>query len=148
MSENRYEIKGTVGEWTFYEVTNHGFSGEFEGQPLYEFTTGELDKPRRLRSGSSELYPSLEHAMAAAIAEKYTGPRGAGGTGVGTAADWFMRMIGADQLVPLSGQDSRLILTGAAHVAGLVSGGGGSSALAAMDKALRDEGYTLAKVNR
>lgn len=87
-----YVRRGTVGEWTFYEVADHGFSGSIKGQPLYGFTvTAEekLDHNRSPRIG--ELYGSLDHAMVAAIAEKHTGPRG-------TAANWFMKMIGAGQL--------------------------------------------------
>lgn len=142
-----YSNRWTVGEWTFYEVTDHSFGGEFADKPLYGFADTVVDVVAAGKPKLGELYPSLEHAMVAAVGEKYTGQRGAGGTGVGTAADWFMRMIGADQLVPLESRDARLILTGAAHVAGLVSGGEGSSAVAAMDAALRTEGYTLAKVN-
>jgi hypothetical protein len=82
-----------VGEWTFHRVTDHGFSGELEGVALFGFEVqGELGTFGKPKLG--ELYLSLEHAMAAAIAEKHTGKRGAGGTGVGTAADWFMKMIG------------------------------------------------------
>lgn len=42
---------------------------------------------------TNEVYPTFDYALAAAIAERHTGKRGASGTGVGTAADWFMRMI-------------------------------------------------------
>jgi hypothetical protein len=77
----------TVGEYTFTEHTDHGFPS-FEGESLYKFEiNGEA---------SSELYASLDEAMVAAVGEKYTGPRGAGGAGVDTAAGWFMRMIGAE----------------------------------------------------
>jgi hypothetical protein len=95
----RYKIKGTVADWTFYEVTDHGFSGELANQPLYGFTVGEAETPQG-QPKIGELFANLEHAMAAAIAEKFTGKRGAGGTGVGTAADWFMKMIGVGQLRP------------------------------------------------
>lgn len=75
-----------VGDYTFNEYVNHGIKS-YEGKPLYKF---EIDnKP------GHEMYASLDEAMVAAVGEKHTGPRGAGGSGVGTAADWFMRMIGA-----------------------------------------------------
>lgn len=87
-----------IGQWRFVQVEDHGFSGEHADRPLFSYTTVTDESSRK---DYGELYNSLEHAMAAAIAEKYTGPRGAGGRGVGTAADWFMRMIGADQVVPV-----------------------------------------------
>jgi hypothetical protein len=87
-----------VGEWTFVQVEDHGFTGELADKPLYGFVVGEPEISGLGGIKFGELYPSLEHAMVAAVAEKFTGPRGAGGSGVGTAADWFMRMIGADQL--------------------------------------------------
>lgn len=93
----RHQIKGELAEWTFYEVTAHGFTGEHADRPLYGFAVGQVETPDG-KPKLGELYASLEHAMVAAVGEKFTGPRGAGGTGVGTAADWFMRMIGAHQL--------------------------------------------------
>ena len=81
----RYRDRWTIGEWIFYSVEDHGF-GESE---LFTFKVKGEDRVH------SELYPSLEHAMVAAVGEKYTGTRGAGGSGVGTAADWFMKMIEA-----------------------------------------------------
>lgn len=80
----------TVGEWTFYQIEGHGFS-DITG-PLYGF---EHNGKREGHPKFGELYETLEHAMVAAVGEKYTGRRGAGGSGVGTAADWFMKMIGA-----------------------------------------------------
>lgn len=108
-----YAIAGQIQGWTFYEVTNHGFTGELEGRPLYTWGDGS-----RHDSGSrdgeprtnSELYGSLDHAMVAAIAEKHTGPRGAGGSGVGTAADWFMRMIGAGQIQEAGAEGGRALM--------------------------------------
>jgi hypothetical protein len=137
----RYQIAGTVREWTFYEVTDHGFTGELTDRPLYGFAVGKVETPK----GSpklGELYASLEHAMVAAVGEKYTGPRGAGGTGVGTAADWFMRMIGADQLVPAD--NARRVLTDAAKTAGVE---GAFLVAGKLDQALRSEGYTVARDN-
>lgn len=71
----------TVGDYRFAEYDDNG-------QALFSFAIG--DQPE-----GYELYGSLDHAMAAAIAERHTGRRGAAGEAVGTAADWFMRMIGA-----------------------------------------------------
>lgn len=91
----RHTARWMVGTWTFYEVVDHGFS-HTDG-PLYGFTV----MPETWNNGApkfGELYNTLEHAMVAAVGEKFTGPRGAGGPGVGTAADWFMAMIGAEQL--------------------------------------------------
>lgn len=137
----RYPNRWTVGEWTFYEVTDHGFTGEMADKPLYGYSVGDpMDDQGMPKLG--ELYPSLDHAMVAAVGEKYTGPRGAGGTGVGTAADWFMRMIGADQLVPV--ENPCRVLSGAADVAGI---GDPITAVLRMNAALRSEGYTLAKLN-
>lgn len=95
----RYNIT-KIGEWTFYEIHNHGFKDELEGRPLYAFIAGDVEYNS---SGSPKwgwLYSTLDHAMVAAVGEKYTGQRGAGGTGVDTAAGWFMRMIGADLCPP------------------------------------------------
>jgi hypothetical protein len=104
----RYRDRWIIGEWVFYEMVDHGFTGPSADKPLYgyspihgEGTSGQVRV--------NEWYGSLDHAMVAAVAEKYTGPRGAGGTGVGTAADWFMRMIGADQLRP-GGAEARTAL--------------------------------------
>lgn len=83
----RITNRWTVGEWTFHQVEDHG-------KPLFGFTTPDSKTDTDGKPRIGEYYRTLEHAMAAAIAEKYTGPRGAGGEGVGTAADWFMRMIG------------------------------------------------------
>jgi hypothetical protein len=89
----KYTQVGEVAAWTFYSITETLTPDE----PLFGFTVGyETDSYGRPKTG--ELYNSLEHAMVAAVGEKYTGKRGAGGTAVGTAADWFMKMIGADQL--------------------------------------------------
>ena len=42
----------------------------------------------------NEAFYTLEMAYVSAVAAKYTGHRGAGGTGVDTAAGWFAKMIG------------------------------------------------------
>lgn len=97
MTEMTYRVAGQVGEWTFYRVDNHGFTGDLEDKPLFTFGDGSArdSGSRQGQPRHGEMYDSLEYAMVAAVGEKYTGKRGAAGTGVGTAADWFMRMIGA-----------------------------------------------------
>lgn len=72
----------TVGE---YEFTEHV---DTRGAHLFGFTINGKER--------HEYYYSLDKALIAAVGEKYTGPRGAGGSGVGTAADWFARMIGLE----------------------------------------------------
>lgn len=69
-----------VGDYT---ISQH----EHNGQELYAFTLTDGDQIH-------EYYDSLDMALIAMVGEKYTGRRGAGGEGVGTAADWFARMIG------------------------------------------------------
>jgi len=99
MSRDLYPTQTwTIGEWIFSEIDGRQISDTYEGRKLYGFAQAIVEGSSQA-GRVNEWYNTLEHAMAAAIAEKYTGPRGAGGTGVGTAADWFMRMIGADQLV-------------------------------------------------
>lgn len=89
-ARRRVEV-GQVGEWTFYEITGHSFTGDLVDKPLYEFeVAGDGQTTGR------EMFLSLDEALVQAVGAKWTGPRGAGGTGVGTAADWFMAMIGAD----------------------------------------------------
>jgi hypothetical protein len=92
---NYWELPG-LG--TLYEIEGHGFTGpEYEGKALYAYGKGEHDDRGRPKVG--EYHRSLDRALIAMVGQKYTGPRGAGGTGVGTAADWFARMIGMDALV-------------------------------------------------
>lgn len=43
---------------------------------------------------SRELYATMDFCLVSMIGEKYTGMRGASGEGVGTAADWFAKMVG------------------------------------------------------
>lgn len=106
----RYTNRWTVGDWTFYQIEDHGFSNH-DG-PMFAYGVSEREATRQAgKPITGEWYPNLEHAMAAAIAEKFTGKRGAGGTGVGTAADWFMRMIGAYEVTPVERPDH--VLTGA-----------------------------------
>jgi hypothetical protein len=77
----------TVGEYTIEEIANWNRAEP----PLYRYTIGDA-KP------SSTYYRSLDMALAEAIAAKYMGEAGASGTAVATAAAWFGRMIGMQQL--------------------------------------------------
>lgn len=99
----RYANRWEMPEVTFYQVEDHGLTGHGD-RPLYAYgKPGETDSlgiPK-----TKELFVSLDRALISWVAEKYTGPRGAGGTGVGTAADWFARMIGMDQLVEVNHSD-------------------------------------------
>lgn len=101
---NRWEMP----EVTFYRVEGHGFD-EYEGKPLYCYgKPGETNDNGIPETG--ELYVALDRAMVAWVGEKYTGPRGAGGKGVGTAADWFMKMIGADEVVEVGHASGQVAL--------------------------------------
>lgn len=104
----RYEKLATLGGWTFYRGTDHGFGGENKDRPIYGYTPAAPEDAAG-RPDVGEWYASLEHAMVAAVGEKYTGRRGAGGIGVGTAADWFMRMIGAHDLKPAQAEGSKAL---------------------------------------
>jgi hypothetical protein len=110
-----YTQRWNVGAWQFFEIDGRQISDSYEGRKLYGFETQAEDGARPEVSNVREWFNSLEHAMAAAIAEKYTGPRGAGGSGVGTAADWFMRMIGADQLVAAEDREVQSTLQEVLH---------------------------------
>jgi hypothetical protein len=82
----RVVATATLGPYTFEEVEGHGFSS----------TPGSMWRFRiEDKRDNHTYYATLDHALASAVAERWTGPRGAGGAGVGTAADWFMAMIGA-----------------------------------------------------
>ena len=75
-----------VGEYHIFQARmNH------DDTTVYGFQIGD-------RKPSNELYATVDKAMVAAVGEKHTGHRGAGGTGVGTAADWFAKMIGLEPL--------------------------------------------------
>ena len=101
-----FTMAGQIGDWTFWAWDGHPFTGEHEGQTLYAYEpvskSGSPGKPN-----TGEWFASLDRALIAAVGEKYTGPRGAGGEGVGTAADWFARMIGMDTFTPISVRDQR-----------------------------------------
>lgn len=101
----RFPNRWAVGRWTFFEV-------ERADGTFYAFSVDDAMDDRGLPK-IGELYLSLDHAMVAAVGEKYTGERGAGGSGVGTAADWFMRMIGAGQISEAGYAESNKVLTDA-----------------------------------
>lgn len=102
---NRWEMP----EVTFYQVEDHGFTG-YGDRPMYTYgKPGETDRNGIPTVG--EFYDSLDRALVSWVAERYTGRRGAGGTGVGTAADWFCRMIGMDQWIPISYEDHKKVMT-------------------------------------
>lgn len=68
--------------------TTHSFAG-LEKLTYYGFTLhGQKN---------NDLYNSAERAIIEAIAAKYCGTRGAGGTGVDTAGGWFAKMIGMNE---------------------------------------------------
>jgi hypothetical protein len=99
---NRWELPGV----TFYQVEDHPFSDA----PLFTFgAPGAVNSQGKPKTG--ELFSSLDRALMAWVSEKYTGPRGAGGEGVGTASDWFGRMIGMDQLVAMKYRDGERAVT-------------------------------------
>lgn len=79
-----------LGPYTFEKV-DHVFQGEHSTKWRFRIE----GKP-----ANSTIYaePDLDFVMAEAIAERHMGQRGAGGTAVGTAADWFMRMIRQDHV--------------------------------------------------
>jgi hypothetical protein len=104
-----YTMAGQLGDWTFWAWDGHPFTGENEGRTLYAYepvsNPGDVVKPN-----TGEWFTSLDRAMIAAVGEKYSGKRGAGGEGVGTAADWFARMIGMDSFTPISVRDQRKVM--------------------------------------
>jgi hypothetical protein len=136
-----YTMVAQIGDWTFWAWDGHPFENH-AGETLYsyELTTKPGVVPGR---PVGEWSPSIDRAMIAAVGEKYTGPRGAGGTGVGTAADWFARMIGMDALVE-AGADGRKALgrawKGTDHCADSVRA-------RAIERGLENQGYVIAKVN-
>lgn len=94
-----------------HQIDDHGLGGVHEGKPLFRFRLAGSVRP------NFELYNTIERALVALVAAKYTGERGAGGTGVGTAADWFMRAIGADKLTAVEDRDAAVELTTALNAA-------------------------------
>lgn len=128
----------TVGEWQFFEIDGRQITDSYEGRKLFGFTANTEDAEA---GNAGEWFNSLEHAMAAAIAEKHTGRRGGGGTGIGTAADWFMRMIGVDQIQE-AGPEGRKAL----DVAWKNTGHCADSVRArAIERGLENQGYVIAR---
>lgn len=105
----KFTRRWEMPEVTFYEVSDHGFQAH-EGEALYAFGKPD-DMNDQGEPKVGDLYPALDRALVAWVGEKYTGPRGAGGTGVGTAADWFFRMISANELVEVHmGSGTRAVI--------------------------------------
>jgi len=102
-----YTMVSQIGDWTFWAWDGHPFESHAD-KTLYSY---ELATKPGIVPGHpvGEWFPSIDRAMIAAVGEKYTGPRGAGGTGVGTAADWFARMIGMDALVEVDNDREVLV---------------------------------------
>jgi len=134
----------TVGQWLFTEIDGCQISDTYKSRRMYGFSPA--DEPPGAAGRISEWYNTLEHAMAAAIAEKYTGPRGAGGSGVGTAADWFMKMIGADQLVD-AGIEGRTALAQAIYSSDGLPPVGPNEFARRIENKLERQGLVLARVN-
>jgi hypothetical protein len=74
-----------VGPYTITHLRDHGFSDAPD--VMYRYSGDDVR--------STELFRTWDHAMAAAIAARHMGKPTAFGPGVGTAADFFMKMIGA-----------------------------------------------------
>jgi hypothetical protein len=86
----RVDHRWTVGPYTFEAVSRHGFPEPQYPPVMYRYKIAD-------KRVDNELYESLDRAMVAAVGARHMGPRGAGGPGVGTAADWFCRMIDLDE---------------------------------------------------
>lgn len=132
-----------MGEVTFYQFEGHGFESH-EGRPLFGYGNGEVSSLGIPKTG--ELHAGLDRAMVAWVAEKYTGARGAGGTGVDTAAGWFMRMIGADTLVAVDHRDAGKALTDVIAATAKHDGPIYRRA-SAMETELEKRGLVIAKMN-
>lgn len=86
----RVDHRWTVGPYTFEAVSRHGFPEPDYPPVMYRFL---IDGQRV----DAEMYRSLDRALVAAVGARHMGPRSAGGPGVGTAADWFCKMIDLDE---------------------------------------------------
>lgn len=138
----RYSNRWEMPEVTFYEVAEHGFEATYGERTLFAYgKPGETNDHGIPKTG--ELFESLDRAMIAWVAEKYTGPRGAGGTGVGTAADWFARMIGMDQWIPIDHANQQKV-AGEVLVATRRHDGPVWGRAAAMVRELEARGLTIA----
>jgi hypothetical protein len=109
-----YTMLAQLGDWTFWTWEGHPFEAH-EGRPLYGAEPvkdpGEPGKPNVM-----EWQTGLDRCLLAAVCGKYTGgQRGAGGPGVGTAADWVARMIGMDALTPVDYQAGQRALQDILH---------------------------------
>jgi hypothetical protein len=86
----RVDHRWTVGPYTIEAVSRHGFPADRYPEVMYRYL---IDGQRV----DAELYRSLDRAIVAAVGARHTGPRTAGGPGVGTAADWFCLMVGINE---------------------------------------------------
>jgi hypothetical protein len=140
----RYTNRWMLPEVTFYQFEDHGFPGH-EGQPMFAYGKPDaMDRQGLPQVG--EFHASLDRALIAWVAEKYTGPRGAGGTGVGTAADWFAQMIGMDQLVAVDYSSGQKALQEIIASTAKYDGPLWRRALAVTDE-LEARGLTIATMN-
>ena len=144
--EMHYTNRWSIGRWQFFQIDGRQITESYAGRELFGYETQAEDGARPEIGNVREWFNSLEHAMAAAIAEKYTGPRGAGGTGVGTAADWFMRMIGADQLVD-AGTEGRDVLARVLHSSDGFPPVGPAGFASRIERGLEAQGIVLARQN-
>jgi hypothetical protein len=125
------------GLGTLIEIEDHGLE-TWADKPLYQFHLAASERP------GLELFVTPEHALASMIAAKYTGERGAGGTGVGTAADWFMKMIGAEQLVDAGSEGRSALIQAMIDISAVKSPFARGSRL---QDELEKQGYVIAKHN-
>lgn len=81
---------GTLGEWTFYRYSTLNEKDPWYRRELYTFEGPINDSDQKT---VNEWFGSLDEAMVAAVVYKTTGPRGAGGSGVGTLTDWVFAAL-------------------------------------------------------
>lgn len=123
-----------IGPYTFFEMVDNGFP-DHAGKTLWTFTIEG-------QQHSSTLYATLDHAMVAAVGERHTGPRGANGPGVDTAAGWFMKMIGADQIKQAGSQGTRALADVLSDIAG---DAGNQPTACGIERRLGERGVILAR---
>lgn len=89
MAREDHEIKRwTIGDFEIQEVIGWWIK---RGEPaMFRYRLAGEDR------WNVTAFYTLDMCVAAALAAKYTGHQGASGTGVGTAADWFAKMIGLE----------------------------------------------------
>lgn len=132
-----YPQRWTVGEWTFFEVDEHGFDS-YKDVLLYTWTGPG-------QGATTTYYETLEQAMAEAVAAKHMGAAGAGGIAVGTAAAWFMRMIGIDEVKPAGAKGSTALLNAFESADGFPAVGN-TEFIERVERGLKTRGYVLAQL--